>query len=384
MKKIISILLAISVCAALTACGNSANTDETTDTNSSESAMEETQAKVTAKRTPKQISSDISETTKSRPENSDEILESFYDLVANDVENTLSNLYTEYDQLLSEVDTYDKYLSNSDKIEAFYDKVYDTHNNLCIRMREYSIDYVNAIISSDMTYDDMYDELEELYDTVYDEAGDNIYDGVYDGLLEDMYDDYYDGILDIDYDDLDDYKEWSNAHSDEYKLWSNTRSDVYGDWSDFRSDVYGFWSDMRSALYNDDIDRATKKIEKFQKSIDKLSGIAAVDANNVTANAVTEKEETTSAGLNGIRPEFKEAMDSYEAFYDEYCDIMKKYMENPTDLTIFSQYSECLEKAEEFDEKIDAIDEDSLTPEEDAYYLEVTGRVLAKMLEIYQ
>lgn len=106
-----------------------------------------------------------------------------------------------------------------------------------------------------------------------------------------------------------------------------------------------------------------------------------INAIKKRTNAAAETSATVS---KGIRPEFKEAMDSYEAFYDEYCDIMKKYMENPTDLTIFSQYSECLEKAEEFDEKIDAIDEDSLTPEEDAYYLEVTGRVLAKMLEIYQ
>lgn len=138
-------------------------------------------------------------------------------------------------------------------------------------------------------------------------------------------------------------------------------------------------------LYITLIDGDNSSVEtKTNKSEIAAESTSETLTTSITAAAVTEKEETTLAGSNGIHPEFKEAMDSYEAFYDEYCDIMKKYMENPTDLTILSQYSECLEKAEEFDEKIDDIDEDSLTPEEDAYYLEVTGRVLAKMLEIYQ
>ena len=36
----------------------------------------------------------------------------------------------------------------------------------------------------------------------------------------------------------------------------------------------------------------------------------------------TESEATVQVS-NGIRPEFKEAMDAYEAFYKDYCDFMK-------------------------------------------------------------
>lgn len=48
------------------------------------------------------------------------------------------------------------------------------------------------------------------------------------------------------------------------------------------------------------------------------------DMNNEDAKVETEL-------VDGMRPEFKEEMDNYEAFYDEYCDIMKKYVENPSD-----------------------------------------------------
>ena len=39
--------------------------------------------------------------------------------------------------------------------------------------------------------------------------------------------------------------------------------------------------------------------------------------------------------VDGMRPEFKEAMDSYEAFYDEYCDFIKKYNDNPSELKYY-------------------------------------------------
>lgn len=48
-----------------------------------------------------------------------------------------------------------------------------------------------------------------------------------------------------------------------------------------------------------------------------------------------------------LRPEFKEAMDSYESFYNEYCDFMIKYQENPTDLQLILEYGKILIKAEE-------------------------------------
>lgn len=251
LKKLVLALTAVAVL-QLSACNNSNNVETTTE------------------KLPRQTTIETSDTTKVFIKNSDNPIEELNNIVAKDVEDTLDALYSEYEQLKSDIDTYNKYASNTDKMEAFYERVYDVHKNLCIKMYEYSLDYVNIIIDSDMSPYDMYDELDELYDSIYDDAGDDIYDGVYNGLLDDMYDDYYDGILDIDYDDVDDYSEWSDIISHEYKLWSRTMSDVYDDWSDFMSDVYRFWSDVGSEIYKNDFDGVEKKIEKFQKDINKL------------------------------------------------------------------------------------------------------------------
>lgn len=96
-------------------------------------------------------------------------------------------------------------------------------------------------------------------------------------------------------------------------------------------------------------------------------------------------EAAPSEGLvDGMRPEFKAAMDSYEAFYDEYCDFMKRYKENPADLTLLTQYGEMLSKAAEMSEKFEAWDENEMNTAELAYYIEVNSRVTQKLLEVSQ
>ena len=86
---------------------------------------------------------------------------------------------------------------------------------------------------------------------------------------------------------------------------------------------------------------------------------------------------------NVIRPEFKEFMDSYETFYDEYIAFMVKY--NSADssdmLGMMTDYMIYLEKYSEFTEKLDSIDESELTDAEALYYAEVTMRVSQKMLQ---
>lgn len=212
--------------------------------------------------------SSVTETVKPTVEYTDDP-EELLEIALKDAEDTVAALSVEYEQLLAQVDTYSKYLASVDTIESFYTKICETNYSLCVRMCEYGLNYAKLIVGSDMSNDDKYDELDELYDIIYDDAGDEIYDGIYDGILSDMYDDYYDGILDDAY-DIAPYKEWSNARSDEYDWWSDTRSDVYGDYSDFHSDIYSFYSDIRSAMWQDDIEKAEKKIEKFSKKVDKM------------------------------------------------------------------------------------------------------------------
>ncbi len=107
-------------------------------------------------------------------------------------------------------------------------------------------------------------------------------------------------------------------------------------------------------------------------------------AENSGGNTDNEAQKTTQSDnvnntTDGIRPEFKEAMDSYEAFYTEYCEFMKEYSENPTD---FAKYADMLVKAEEMNEAFEAWDEDELTNEELKYYLDVNDRVMKMLVDI--
>lgn len=108
---------------------------------------------------------------------------------------------------------------------------------------------------------------------------------------------------------------------------------------------------------------------------------------SATSTAVaheTEPLQTDAPVISvGIRPEFKEAMDSYEAFYDEYIAFMKKYQTaDPMEmLSMLSDYNNFMEKMDDWTDKLDKL-EDDMNDEELAYYLEVTERVSKKMLEL--
>lgn len=84
-----------------------------------------------------------------------------------------------------------------------------------------------------------------------------------------------------------------------------------------------------------------------------------------------------------IRPEFKEAMDSYEAFFDEYIDFMNRYKENPTNAELLMQYADMLNREstmlKEFD---DWEKQGDMTTAETAYYLEVHARIYQKLATV--
>lgn len=271
-KRILAALCIGTILMSITACGNNESSEaSTTSITVTESTTTVTEATVKSEPTSAinmdETTSDVMQTATS--ETAADPIEEINNAVAEDLMNTFSALSSEYEQLKLELDTYEKYLDNADKMEAFYDNIYKTSQELNLRLCEYSLYYAETIVNSDMSFDDKYDMLDELYDNIYDDAGDDIYDEIYDGLLQDIYDDYYDGLLKDAYDNAD-YKEWADARSDEYDWWSDTRSDVYKNWADFRSDIYEFWSDMRSEMWSNDTERALEKIEDFREDIAKM------------------------------------------------------------------------------------------------------------------
>lgn len=386
-NKIFTLLCAVIMLVSFTACDSKKSDEEKFSSKVTSSSSE-----ITEKAKPE------SKTGTSKEENTEasSLISSddFCNIVIKDVEDTVEALNAEYEGLKSEINTYSKYLSNTDKMEAFYTKIQDINFSLCMKMYEYSLDYAESVINSDMSNDDKYDELEELYDSIYDDAGNEIYDGIYDGILEDMYDDFYDGLLDEAYDNKEysEYSEWSDARSDEYEWWSDTRSNVYEDWSDMRSDIYEFQLDLRGEIWSDDIDKALGEIEGFRKDIEKinkdLSEIEDVDTPDeeketlVIETEAPEEDKLAEDLVEGMRPEFKEALDSYEDFFDEYCDFMKKFNESPDDLSLIGEYTEYLTQYYETMDKMDKLDNGEMNDAETKYYIEVTTRINQKLIDV--
>lgn len=94
--------------------------------------------------------------------------------------------------------------------------------------------------------------------------------------------------------------------------------------------------------------------------------------------------ETKPASNDEVDGDFKAAMDAYEEFIGEYVDIVKKFTENPSDLTILSSYSEYVGKYATFVADFEKWENEDLNAAELAYYAEVQARVTKKLLEVAQ
>lgn len=110
-------------------------------------------------------------------------------------------------------------------------------------------------------------------------------------------------------------------------------------------------------------------------------------AESETTESETTEPETTTASVtdeNGLRPDFKEAMDSYEAFMDEYVAFMKKYEDNPTDMGILADYAKYISKYADFVADFEKWEDTEMNAAETAYYIDVQARVSKKLLEVAQ
>ena len=264
MKKFISLFIVVIMVSALFSCNENSGTTAGTETSISEkgeSVSLETTGAVTAK--PKTEKPEEIVTVNADAGSLDELEE----VVMNDVEATIESLENEWNELNGSVNTYEKYVGSIDTVKAFYEKIYDTTEQLCVKLYQYSLQYAELIMNSS---DDKYDDFDGLHDCIYEDAADEINDGIYEGILEDMNDAFYDGII-KDAKDSVEYSDWYDVYSDEYNMWYDTRSDVYNEWYDARSDVYEFYYDIRSDLWDDDIEKANKTIEDFRKDVEKLT-----------------------------------------------------------------------------------------------------------------
>ncbi len=124
-----------------------------------------------------------------------------------------------------------------------------------------------------------------------------------------------------------------------------------------------------------------------EETEEKINENAKADDSKKQENEESQAQEQTETAASdsseeGISAEFKEAMDSYEAFINEYADFMKKYHEsgNPTEMLM--DYSNYLIKYTDTMDKLGKIDYENLTIQEQQYYIEVMARIEKKLLEV--
>lgn len=102
-------------------------------------------------------------------------------------------------------------------------------------------------------------------------------------------------------------------------------------------------------------------------------------SNNNTNSSITDSSINNS---NEIRKDFKDAMDSYESYVDEYVEFIKKYNENPSDITLISNYAKMLTKYNQLTKDFKKWKDSDLNDAEESYFIEVETRVNKKLLEI--
>lgn len=145
-------------------------------------------------------------------------------------------------------------------------------------------------------------------------------------------------------------------------------------------------------------DEVTSREVSYQinSTIENSSSISTTEEKNTeltqeetNISSKIEEENTpasndTSTTKTGISTEFKNAMDAYEKFINEYAEFMKKYKKNSSDPELASQY---YTMSLEYSKQINAFQKwktNEMTEEESDYYSKVQSRVSLKLLEAYK
>lgn len=142
-----------------------------------------------------------------------------------------------------------------------------------------------------------------------------------------------------------------------------------------------------AAMYS--ADTLEEKAPLTQVETDKNEVAATTDKPNKEETPKTVEKADTDTNkqaetIDGVDPELKAFLDSYEEFMDEYIAFMKKYAEDPGNaVSMLGEYAAIMEKYAEFADAVEKYDDKKMSTADAKYYLEVTTRINQKMLELY-
>lgn len=350
MKKLIALLLAMIMIVSLSACSGNKQPDSNKPDSSGQN---------------EDVTNQVSDSG---------TLEGILNGIAADFDSTIKQLTDELSGVYTTVgDSFDSYVKNEQAVKDWYELVQAKAEGLFARASEKAVTYYKLVASS-IDHDDsdaLDDALDDFYDKIYEDAFDNFYDTIYEDCFDEIYDKYYDGILD-DAQDSVEYGEWLDVKSDCYSDWLDARSDIYSAWLDERSNIYGDWLDVNSEfLYDDNFD------------VDDILGETKTTDSNSTS-VTTDKSEETKAPSNNENTgaeEWRQFLKDYEAWVDDYIAIVKKYKDNPTDMSILTDYTNMVSEMADWAERADEIELELEDTDAALEYSSELLRIAAKLAE---
>lgn len=120
-----------------------------------------------------------------------------------------------------------------------------------------------------------------------------------------------------------------------------------------------------------------------------LSFAACTGKTNSTSNSLEASSNSNSSEIvsndnssveSSSDAEWKQFLKDYEAWVDDYIEILEKYKKNPTDMTILSDYADMMSKTTEWSAKADKIQgELAASPEALKEYTQTLSRIIDKL-----
>ena len=136
--------------------------------------------------------------------------------------------------------------------------------------------------------------------------------------------------------------------------------------------LYYFTSNYEIAIQVDSIDS-----DSNSKNWDK-GGAASTDSTDNTISDASDEEL-----VDGMRPEFKEAVDSYVEFMDAYVEfVAQSQAEDSPDAEMLKDYADYVSKLSEVNDKFDALDDGNMNDAESTYYINAQLDITKKLLEL--
>lgn len=134
---------------------------------------------------------------------------------------------------------------------------------------------------------------------------------------------------------------------------------------------------------NTSADNSNLEADTTNKITEKETTATTTTTTTTTKTTTTTTTTTKKSESNGLRPDFKNAMDSYEKFMDEYVAFMKKYQNSGgTDLNLLTDYASYMSKYSDMCDDFEKWEDEDMNNAELAYYLAVQARVEKKLFEV--